>query len=228
MKLLPIAALALVFVPPAELLLCDTLPNLPSPAYVVHIPGVRASTISPGEKYLAAFIVNAGGAEVQVWDFIGNSMIQARSVPAPELHSNRPGPAIYVRYTSDGELLAVYTGDELLHVLRARDLDEVRTIRLESGKIVTAFDMSPVDHRVAIRMAGDVRVYELNSGEEVRSWRIKQYPEFRVSELLRTDPQLYGPGLAWREDGRALAVSVADNGRCLRGGGNNLYLRCHI
>jgi WD40 repeat protein len=218
-NLFPLVALALVSVWPPNLLLRGDQPSLPSPAFIIHFSDVRASAISPDEKSLTVLVVNSAGAAVQVWDFVTNSLVQSRSLPAPQLRPHSSGPAVYVRYTSDGELLAVYTGDQLLHVLRSIDLEELRTIRFGSPTGVTAFDMSPVDRRVAVRMAGDVRVYELDSGDLVRSWRILQRPEFRMSELLRIDPRLDGPGLAWREDGQALAISVADNSPCYRGGG---------
>src|SRR5215472_15461325 len=68
-------------------------------------------------------------------------------------------------------------------------------------------------------MLDDVRIYDLDSGEEIRSWKIDQNSEFKTSKLLQVHPQLDRSGLAWRGDGGALAISVADNLPCLRGGG---------
>ena len=218
MELLRIIAIALLSVLPPDLIFCQTQSTLP-PAYVVHTENLRATAMSPNEKYLAVLVRKGAGAEVQVWDFMSGSLVEARSLHAPELRPNYPGPTNYVRYTSDGELLAVYTGGDLLRVLRTRDLDEVRAIEIHSATNVTAFEASPTDHRVAIRMAGEVRVYDLDSGEELRKWSIDQYSHFEMSALLQVHPQLAGAGLAWRGDGRTLAVSVADNPPCLRGGG---------
>jgi len=128
-------------------------------------------------------------------------------------------PINYVRYTSDGRLLTVYAGGDQLHVLRVGDLDEVRAIKIQTRTNFDAIEVSPTGHRVAVCMSGDVRVYDLDSGEELRSWSINQYPHFDISALLMVDPQLTGAGLTWREDGKTLTVSVADNPPCLRGGG---------
>src|SRR5437660_298038 len=56
-------------------------------------------------------------------------------------------------------------------------------------------------------MSGDIRIYDLHSGDETSNWRTSP-PEFNMA-----------PGLAWRGDGGALAVTVADNPPCMRGGG---------
>ena len=219
MKLLRIAAIALVSVQPGNLMYCETPSTLPSPTYRVQIEGLRAATMSPDDKYLAVFVVKNAGAEVQVWDFLSGSLVQTHSLPAPEPGPKYHKPISYVRYTNDGELLVVYTGGDLLYVLRAKDLDEVRTTTIRSRTNVTAFEVSPAGHRVAFRMAGDVRVLDLDSGEELRNWRIDQDSHFEMSALLKVSPQLDGAGLAWQGDGRTLAVSVADNPPCLRGGG---------
>jgi len=106
-----------------------------------------------------------------------------------------------------------------LHVLRATDLEGVRTVQIQSHANINAFEVSPTGHRAAICMSGDIRVYDLDSGEEIRSWRIHPYSEFKMSELLQVHSQVDRPGLAWRGDGAALAMSVADNSPCVRGGG---------
>ena len=224
MRLLPAIVMALVLARLAEPVFCETQPSLPLPTYVVHIPSLRVAEISPDEKHLAALVVHwpkgiPPTAELQVWDFRRGTLLQARSWPAPEARPGYPHGTTYLRYTSDGQLLAVYTGGKLLHVLRATDLEEVRTVQMQSHANINAFEVSPTSHRVAISMSGDVRVYDLDSGEEIRSWRIDPYSEFKVSELLQVHSQLDGTGLAWRGDGGALAISVADNPPCLRGGG---------
>jgi hypothetical protein len=113
------------------------------------------------------------------------------------------------------------------HVLRANDLDQLRIIQIGSQADITAFEVSPTAHRVAFRMSGDVRVYDLDSGEELRIWRTQESPEFKTLRLLRVNPQLEGRGLAWRGDGRALAISVADNPPCLRAMGRSIFSISH-
>jgi len=56
---------------------------------------------------------------------------------------------------------------------------------------------------------GDVRLYDLDSGRELRAWAIR-----------KGDLYPYGvSGVAWRGDGRQLAVTAPDNGPCTRFGG---------
>jgi len=215
MKLLPAIAMALVLARPAELVFCQTQPSLPAPTYVLHIPSLRVAEMSPDEKYLAALVVHwpkgvPPTAELQVWDFRRGTLLQAHSLPAPEARPGYPRGTTYLRYTSDGQLLAVYTGGGLLHVLRATDLQGVRTIQIQSHANINAFEVSPTGHRVTVCMPGEIRVYDLDSGEEIRVWRIDPAP---------TGAFVDRPGLAWRGDGGALAVSVADNSPCMRGGG---------
>jgi WD40 repeat protein len=228
MRLLLAIALALVLARPVEPVFRETQPSLPSPTYVLHIPSLRIAEMSPDEKYLAALVVHLPRgvpptAELQEWDFGCGTRLQAHSLPAPEPRSGYPRGTTYLRYTSDGQLLVVYTGRDLLHVLRASDLEEVRAVEIPSHANINAFEVSPTDHRVAVCMSGDIRVYDLDSGEEIRSWRIKPVSEFRVSELLQVHSRPDRPGLAWRGDGAVLAVSVPDNSPCLRGGGT-IYL----
>lgn len=223
MRLLPAIALTLVLARLAEPVSCETQPSLPSPTYTVHIPSLRVAEISPDEKYLAALVVHwpkgvSPTAELQLWDFRRGTLLQARGLTAPEARPGYPHGTTYLRYTSDGQLLVVYTGGDLLHVLRTTNL-EVRTVQIQSHANIDAFEVSPTDHRVAVCMSGDLRVYDLDSGEQIRRWRINPYSEFKMSELTQVHSQLDRPGLAWRGDGGALAISVADNAPCLRGGG---------
>jgi WD40 repeat protein len=226
MKLLPIVAATVLSVASANLLFCGTQAGEPAPTHVVHIPSVRTSTMSPDEKWLAVIVVHqprgaSPTAELQVWDFRANSLVQSRSLPVPEEPSQRWRPFTgdaRVAYTSDGQLLAVQCGGDALRVLRASDLEEVRTIALLHPVSINAIEVSPTAHRVAIRMLGDLHVYDLDSGKRLRNWSVHP-TEVKLWPLVRVTPRLDGPGLAWREDGRLLAISVADGMPCQRGGG---------
>ena len=224
MKRLLATAMALVLTQPAVPLFRQTQPSLPSPNYVVRIPGLRVAQMSPDEQHLAALVVHwpkdvPPTAELQVWDFRRDKLLRTQNLPPPEPRPGYPRGKAFLRCTSDGQLLAVYTGGDLLHVLRFSDLEEVQTVQIPSHANISAFEVSPVGHRMAICMSGDVRVYNLDSGQEIRGWKASQYSQFKLSGLLQVHPQLDRPGLAWRGDGGALAVSVADNSPCLRGGG---------
>ena len=228
MRLLPAMAMALVLARPAGPVFRDTQASPPSPTYAVHIPALRIAQMSPDEKYLAALVVHwprgaPPSAELQVWDIRRHTLLQAHSLPAPESRPGHPHGTTYLRYTSDGQLLIVYTGRDSLHVLRASDLEEVRRVQIPAHADINGFEVSPTGHRVALCMSGDIRIYHLDSGEEIRSWRINPVSEFRISELLQVHSRPDKPGLAWRGDGAVLAVSVPDNSPCLRGGGT-IYL----
>lgn len=201
-----------------KLLIGQTQTSVPVPAYTVHIPGVCSTAMSPEEKYLAALVVKQGFAEVEVWDF-RSSLLRARALPGPQSGQAYRNGIGYVRYTSDDQFLAAYPGGDLLYLLRASDLEQIRTIKIQSQFNVTDLEVSPSGHRLAIRMSGDISLYDLDSGEEIRHWSLHQYPHFEMWSLLRVNPQLSASWLAWNEDGTALAVSVPDNQPCLRGGG---------
>jgi len=183
---------------------------------LVHILGLSTATISPDERYLAALIKSDVGAEVQVWDFRSGNQLLAHALPVPQGRPIGPQPPTYIRYTNDGQLLAVYLSGDMFFVLRASDLSVVRTIRIKPDPNPTGLETSPADHRVAIRISGEVRIYDLDSGGEIRSWSVSPDEQF---EKWALDPHLHGAGIAWNDDGKTLAISVADNPPCLRGGG---------
>lgn len=197
-------------------------PSQPTPSYSVHIHGLRAVEMSPDEKYLAAFVVQRSKdapstAEVQVWDFRSGLLVRSHGLPASASRGRFAEPVRHIHYTNDGALLIVCAGDRVLHVLSAADLAEVRTIQVNSHANIDTFEVSPAAHHLAVRMAGNVRVYDLDSGEELRFWQIEERESFNAGALLQQHP--VGTGFAWRGDGKALAVAVADNSPCLRGGG---------
>jgi hypothetical protein len=204
MRLLPAIAMALVLARPAEPVFCETQPNLPSPTFVLHIPSLRVAEMSPDEKYLAAIVVHWSNgvpltAELQLWDFRRGTLLQAHSLPVPEARPEYPRGTSYLHYTSDGQLLAVYTGGDLLHVLRATDLQDVRTVAVQSHANINAFEVSPTGHRVAMCMSREIRVYDLDSGEEIQSWRINPHSEeWHPAPLLQ---RLYGKGSERRHAG---------------------------
>ncbi len=90
----------------------------------------------------------------------------------------------------------------------------MRKIQLDSlSSGIEGFEISPTAHVLAIRRTfgrgGDLRIYDLDDGRELRSWNIAT--------------GAYEMGLAWRSDGRALAAAVADNIPCT-GSGGTVYI----
>jgi hypothetical protein len=198
--------------------------SVPTPAYLVHIPGVWAAEMSPDEKVMAAIIVRlprgvVTATQIQLWDIRTDTLIRSRDFPIPAANAHQLIRGMSVRYTSDGQLLILHTDGKSLHVLRANDLEELRTLQFPSGGEITALELSPTEHQIAVRRSGDVSVFDLDSGEAVRNWSVHEYPRFDWATLLYIDPQMAGAGLAWRADGSALAISIADNPPCNRGGG---------
>ena len=191
-----------------------------APTFVLHVPGPRASAMSPDEKSLAVIAIHrprgaAPSAELQVWDFRNGSMLRSRPLTAPELQPRQPVPIMQLQYTNDGELLVVHSGGEKVQVLRSSDLEQLREVHTGA---VSSLEVAPADHRMAARGEGRVRIYDLDSGEPVWTWSVPT--DLKSTEVLfRAHPRLDGPGLAWRADGNAVAISVADAAPCMRGGG---------
>jgi WD40 repeat protein len=215
-RLSAIAAGITVTAMPGTPLCCETQSDCPSPAYVLHIPGLQVAEMSPREKYVSALVMRwpkgvPPSAELQVWDFRKGSLLQTSSLPTPEtssrtLQSEWQLGITSLRYTSDGELLVVSISRGQLHVLRTADLVEIRTIDVPSRAKIHTFEVSPTAHELAVRVSDDILLYDLDSGEEIRRWTINHSDG-------------YERGLAWRGDGGALAASVADNHPCSGGGG---------
>jgi WD40 repeat protein len=194
--------------------------SAPSPAYDLQISGLRTAEISPNEKWLAALVTQTPKATtpsvvVQIWDFRNGTFVQNRDLDGPT-HVT-PGETGYIRYSGDGNLLAVYMGAGVVHVLGADDLKEMRKIQLDSASDeITGFEISPAAHILALRRStrhggGDVLIYDLDTGNELRSWKIDR----------GVVPA--GSGVAWRSDGRIFGAVAADNFRCTRFGGT-VYL----
>jgi len=189
----------------------------PPALFEMKIAGLRAAQIAPEEQEVAALVIHitkpgAVPVEIQIWDFRRRTLVRTRrfevNIPSMVLSTS------YVRYSADGFLLAVYAGGGTVHVFRSTDLQELHQIPLElSSAHLSGFEISPSSHILAIRRSldrgGDVRIYDLDSGIELRGWAIRKgdlYP-YTVS------------GVAWRGDGRQLAVAAPDNGPCTRFGG---------
>lgn len=189
------------------------------PAFETRIAGLRAAEISPDEKHIATLVfqITKSGAisvEVQIWEVGQRALVQVRGVKVDNLE-NRSRDVHYIRYSGDGLLVAVYLGVGPIHVFRSRDLEELKRIQLEpTTPRLSGFEISPSAHVLAIRRCieggGDVLVYDLDSGEELRGWKI---------EGAQLDAVHRVSGLAWRGDGALIAVTAPDNGPCTRFGG---------
>jgi len=221
----------------------------PSAPYILSIPDFSGADLSPDGTRLAVVvrrIVPTGQQftrvhvqEIQIWDFRKGSIAVREDLGGQ--HAAWLVPS-YVRYTNDGALLAVYTGGNIIRVLRSDDLQQLRLIHIElpppspSGPgipvsfedeetRVTSFETSPKGHWVALRL------YR-GTGERRWGpfWKNVYLGGFASIYDLDSDVKINGweisggylgggNGLAWRSDGRRLAAAASDAIPCLKGGG---------
>lgn len=218
MKPFRFIAVALVLLHCSKLAFCQAESTSLGQPFAIRIPGLLTAAMSPDEKHLAALVRNTATTQVQVWDISSGSKAQSLGLTDARPGRGERQPSTHIQYTDDGQLLVADASGDVVYVLRTSDLSQVRTIKMSTSN-VSAFEVSPAGHRVAVQESTGVRVYDLDSGEQVRSWSINLSPEFQSTSLLRVHPQFSSAGLAWHENGKTLAVSVADNPPCLRGGG---------
>lgn len=180
------------------------------PVFEMGFSGLRAADFAPNEQQVATLafpLANSGTVrvEIQIWDFRRQTLVQSGhfevSIPSMALEDSQ------VRYSTDGLLLAVYAGGGTVHVFRSSDLQELTQIPLElSSAQLSGFEISPSSHILAVRRSfggaargGDLRIYDLDSGKQLRRWLIREgdlYPVYGVS------------GVAWSGEGKLLAVTA--------------------
>jgi hypothetical protein len=222
----------------------------PSAPYILSIPDSSSADLSPDGTHLAVVvrrIVPTGQQhtrvhvqEIQIWDFRKGSILVRKELGGQQATIGS-GPS-YIRFTSDGALLAVYTGGNIIRVLRSDDLQQIRSIHIElpppspsapgipvsfgdEETRVTSFETSPKGHWVALRL------YR-GTGERRWGpfWKNVYLGGFASIYNLDSDVKINGweissgylgggNGLAWRSDGRRLAAAASDAIPCLKGGG---------
>ena len=162
---------------------------------------VLRKVVAPETNNEEAFV------DVEIWDFRATKRMAQRTL------EHRPASAPVtaewgqVRYSGDGRVLLVYDG-ELLSVLQADTLEEIT--RIDLGLPAWPRDSQVVDlampreaaREVAVLLSwgggrgGAVRLYDLQTGALGRQWEFDHgYPEL-------------GARVAWKPDGRKLAVSL--------------------
>lgn len=190
----------------------------PPAIFETEIADLRAAQIAPDEQRVATLAFqtkNLGSVpvEIQIWDFRRRTLVRTRRIEVSI--ASRVWRGSHILYSADGLLLAVYASGGTVHVFRSSDLRELNQIPLElSSARLSGLEISPSSHTLAVRRSfergGDVRIYDLDSGKELRSWAISKgflKPLYRVL------------GIAWRDDGRLFVVTAPDNGPCTRSGG---------
>lgn len=205
---------------------CNAKAKYPNPSFTLHIPGVRFAEMSPNEKEVALIIMRGDLAkgpvskELQIWDYRSGTLLWSHDLPFVESRADYYAEGVPLAYTRDGELLAVRAGGNLLQVWRSAAMSELRTVQIEPNARINAMEASPRSHQLALRMPNEIVIIDLDSGQEVRRWKISDLATFPPRRLLfPRHPQFDASGLAWGEDGSVLAISIADDQPCLSGGG---------
>ncbi len=186
----------------------------------VHTLPVRGQwgvDLSPDGRTVALAILRKGPFEAgqqehvfvdaEVWDLRAKKLLARRTLSHRLNFTVTTAEWGQVRYTGDGQVLLIYDG-ELLHVVKATNLDEIKRIDLGLPSLpreaeVVRLAVPRSSNRLAAVLVsrgggkgGAVRIYNLQTGELVRIWEFDRgYPEF-------------GAGLAWSPDGKELAVSL--------------------
>jgi WD40 repeat protein len=173
----------------------------------IRTAGLDAAQIAPDEQQVATLAFHKTNPstvpiEIQIWDFRKRMLLRTQHFEEAIL--SRTFDASRLAYSTDGLLLAAYAGrGETVHVLRPSDLLDLHQIPLELGSSrLTGFEISPSSHTLAVcrsfdnENGGDIRIYDLDSGKEIRRWVIAG-----GNQSLS--------GLAWRSDGRVLAVAAS-------------------
>jgi hypothetical protein len=186
--------------------------------------------MSPDESEMTVLVkreLNSAPAivELQKWDYHDAKLLFSRSLGIIESSPSHLRRELEVVYTHDGELLVTFAGGISLHVLRSSDMSELRVMQVGSNAAINAMKASPTTHQLAVRTSDEILLYDLDSGQKIRQWRISELTKFPTDRILfRPHPQFDASGLAWRENGTVLAISIADDQRCLSGGGTIVLL----
>ena len=200
----------------------------------------KSAEISPDEQSVVTdCIVESAGAHppgtkkifaetVKLWDFERSRLIAEFSVPRgngsdseDQFFANPQVSGRFVRFTADGTLVeALINGT--VHILRATDLAELRTIRLAKPQslvrerggrttvnkpVVRAMEISPDGKLAAVlwlrdTLHGRIQLYDLSSGAEVRDWNT---PTGWIG---------HSKGFVYNASGDLLVVAIPNNTPC--------------
>jgi WD40 repeat protein len=197
----------------------------------------NSADISPDEQLVATEdTVKTSGdsgtqtfAEVvQLWNFKENRLMGEFSAQQADVKANANGVFAdpvhgprYVRFSPDGGVIAALV-NRTIHVLRAKDLTELRTIPLvgpsntthtfRGGSFVSepdvrAAEISPNGNVIAILWVNDllygrIELYDLSSGVNVQSWDTPQGWIHFTKDLV------------WHPNGTLLLLAIPNESPC--------------
>jgi hypothetical protein len=209
---------------------------------------VHAADISPDEKLVAIQVTRSEAASdlaatkyvelAQLWDFRQDRMLAEVSLEEVVYTKASPRRALlpprFVRFSPDGGSVLVYL-DYCLHVLKADDLHEERSVRMDGPPAtdqseaalgmpwLPALEISPHGHEVAVVWSrsflgapGLLEVYDFDSGERLKEWNAG------TLSVGLCNPT----ALAWEPDGQHLVVAAVPeaSGCSLRRSHSNIFV----
>jgi WD40 repeat protein len=213
--------------PPQKQLKTYILPNNPKSADISpdeHLVVTECITKQEGADSAAKTFVDL----VQLWDFKENKLTAKFAAPQSDARTAEQNFFAYsvasgrfVRFTPDGKIVVALI-DETIHVLRATDLTELRTIPLARPQPVTqtirdrtivsrpnvrAMEVSPDGNVVAVfwlrgMLRGRIQLYDLSSGGSILAW---ETPSGWMGHTR---------GLAWHPGGKLLLMAIPNVNPC--------------
>ena len=198
--------------------------------YALH-DSVNSADISPDEqlvvtertkKAYADSTTNIFSEVIQTWNFKEDKLVAEFTAQRVDVKASSTGHFFdpvrgqrIVRFSTDGKVVALI--DRKIHVLRAADLSEIRTIPLvEPGGVIhekttvnTAYvgvaEVSPSGDAVAIlwakgRLHGRIELYDLSTGRNTLSWDTPQ-------------GFIFG-NLVWHPSGKLLLIAIPNEMPC--------------
>ncbi|MFI5092641.1 MAG: hypothetical protein WCE50_12400 [Candidatus Acidiferrum sp.] len=152
---------------------------------------------------------------VQLWNFEEDKLVAEFRLPQVKVGADANGNFSdpthrerFVRFTSDGNMVVALI-DRTIHLLRAADMAELRSIQLPASNesVVRALEVSPTEDVAAVLwitddLHGRIDIYDLASGASLQSWETP----FGLVWFTR--------GLAWHPNGKLLLVAVPNVSPC--------------
>jgi hypothetical protein len=200
----------------------------------------KSADISPDEQFVATVstqkkdqsdsTANPYWDFVQLWNLKDEQLVSEFSEHSPDTHiftSSRSGNIAYpphglriVRFSSDGKTVLALIG-HTIHLLRPRDLSEMRSIRLQKpddvsqtnhgktrmiGYDLHSAELSPNGDLFAVLWVaekhGKVQLFELSTGNVVSSWDVP------------TGWLGYAGSLKWHPNGTLILIPIPNSQPC--------------
>jgi WD40 repeat protein len=187
--------------------------------------GYHSAAFAPDDRYIAVIASKVSREEqaleltqeIQVWDFRDSNLISKKLLSRKKSSDVSDHEISLYGYARSGSMILLGRNDHLM-LLDSRTLDEIREIQLATGNWPHVLPQSPTSSfvkGVAVDKSGDravvllqwgrgvggeLRVYDLNSGNLLRTW------DYRT--LRKNDRNADFGGVDISADGRRVVVSI--------------------